>query len=437
MSERTQNTEPKPKTQQEEKPKAHKGSRWSKPSWYWLPILMGLFQSTLIAATPTFMSITGLSTVEWSLLLSLPTLLFLFLSPQWGRWADRRGASYVIRYSALGLALSIVVLALVWWCGLSWSFAPWLWFVTIAVSRVLYGVSASGVMPVCQSLAIDASHQEQEFGNVKEDQSLKRLGFVSASLSIGRLCGPVVLILVASQIDWMLGFYSLITVPLVWGVMKYSRAMSSHLRLDKSTGMNTDKGAKPVAVKELWLFFALAFCVTLLVGYLQFVLGPLFLDWLVDADKATFMMSVTMTVVATTALLCQLLLVKRLNWRSPKVLLVLSLLLILATFSLGVTQSEVMVVALMVPIAMAIALITPIYSRFAMSLSQASKGQISGKLAVAHTAGYPLGSLFAGLSYGQFSLWWLPMLLIAIVIFGLCASVVWIATLHNKAAYAS
>ena len=421
--------------------------KWNKPSWYLLPILMGLFQSSLIAATPKFISTTGLSTVEWSLLLSMPTLLFLLLSPQWGRWADRRGASYIIRFSALGLGTSILVLAIVWWSGVHWSFAPWLWFVTIGMSRVLYGISASGVMPLCQSLAIEDSEpstaikqsalkedegEDKEPSKPKEDQSLKRLGFVSASLSIGRLCGPVVLILVASQLHWLLGIYSLLAVPLVWGVLRYSQTAPA---VPKEAD-NTER-ANPVAIKELWLFFALAFCITLLVGYLQFVLGPLYLDWLDDADVATFMMSLTMTIVATTALLCQLFLVKRLNWRSPKVLLALSSLLILATLALSLTQSPTWVALTMVPIAMAIALITPIYSRFAMSLSAASKGQISGKLAVAHTAGYPLGSLFAGLSYGQLSLWWLPMSIIAVVIFGLCAAVVWVAVSHSKEAFAT
>lgn len=118
-------------------------------------------------------------------------------------------------------------------------------------------------------------------------------------------------------------------------------------------------------------------------------------------------------------------------------LLLLSSLLILATLALSLTQSPVGVVLAMVPIAMAIALITPIYSRFAMSLSTASKGQISGKLAVAHTAGYPLGSLLAGLSYGQFSLWWLPMSVMAVIIFGLCAAVVRMAASHTQEAFAS
>lgn len=406
--------------------------KWNKPSWYLLPILMGLFQSSLIAATPTFISTTGLSTVEWSLLLSMPTLLFLILSPQWGRWADRHGASYMIRYSAFGLGASILVLTIVWWSGVHWSFAPWLWFLTIGISRVLYGISASGVMPLCQSLAIDTSTEDEHTIKPKEDQSLKRLGFVSASLSIGRLCGPVALILVASQFHWLLGFYGLLAIPLVWAVLKYSQIAPRVPKKEASVSH-----ASSVAIKELWLFFALAFCITLLVGYLQFVLGPLYLDWLKDADAATFMMSITMTLVATTALLCQLLLVKRLNWRSSKVLLLLSSLLILATLALSLTQSPVGVVLAMVPIAMAIALITPIYSRFAMSLSTASKGQISGKLAVAHTAGYPLGSLLAGLSYGQFSLWWLPMSVMAVIIFGLCAAVVRMATSHTQEAFAS
>lgn len=403
-------------------------------SWLFLPILMGLFQSTLIAATPKFITITGLSAVQWAVLLSMPTLLFLFMSPRWGRWADRHGAGVIIRYSALGLGLSILTLSLVWWLGKTLSFAPWLWFMAIAVSRLLYGVSASGVMPTCQSLAVETSSKREATDGKSDALSMKRLGFVGASLSIGRLCGPIVLIVLASQISWVLSVFCVVALPIVWAVVTFSLTFSltttpkkigDTKRLEESkkeeSGDNDNRSTSP----QVRVFFALAFCVTLLLGYLQFILGPLFLEWLKDAEQATFMMGLTMTAVATTALLCQLLIVKRLNWRSPNVLIILSLVLIASTLGFSVAQSTHLVLAMMVPIAAVIALITPIYSRFAMALSNATKGQISGKLAVAHTSGYPLGSLLAGLSYGKLTFWWLPLSLTAITIFLLSCTIVY------------
>lgn len=395
------------------------------PSWYALPILMGLFQSTLFAATPQFIATTGLSTIQWSVLLSMPTLLFLVLSPQWGKWADRRGAAHIIRYSVMGLVFSIISLGIVWVLGLSLSFVPWVWFFAIAVSRILYGVSASGVMPLCQSLAIEAGEAEnsqegkqviQQSSQPKKqaDHSLKRLGFVSASLSIGRLCGPLLLLVLATQVSWVLGVFTIAAVIVAFVVVRFSVRSS---RAD-ANAMQSDDVA-PVeqpdpSSKVLKLYLGLAFGVTFYVGYLQFVLGPLFLDWMVSADEATVMLSLAMSVVAVVALLCQIFVVKRLNWRSPWLLVGLAAVLLIASSTLGLIEKPSAVFWILVPMALSIALFTPIYSRRAMAVSQQAKGQISGRLAVAHTAGYPIGSLLAGASYSYMpQLWWLPLSIIS------------------------
>lgn len=393
----------------------------TKPVWLLLPVLMGLFQSSLIAATPTFISVTGLSTLQWSLLLSMPTLLFLLLSPLWGKWADRIGASYLIRYSTVGLGLSIVSLAAVWWLGTAFAFVPALWFVAIAVTRILYGISASGVMPLCQSLAINDTQPSDSTGKAESgDRSLKNLGLVSASLSSGRLVGPLVLIAVLSQLDWLLALYSLLAIPLVWLVIQYSR------RHAKKQNPKTNRSETiPVKLAPVLPYLVMAFCVTLFVGYLQFVLGPLLLDWLGDAKQATMTMSFVLTLVATSALLCQLLIVKHLNWRSPFLLAGIALTMLGATLTLSIINSVMALMLIMVPVAAAIALITPIYTRSAMAQCDEGKGQISGKLAVCHTAGYPLGSLLAGLYYPAFEIWWLPLALIAFTLVCVTLIVLW------------
>lgn len=392
----------------------------SRPAWYFLPVLMGLFQSTLIAATPTFISVTGVSTIEWSILVSMPTLLFLFLSPLWGKWADRLGAAYLIRFCSLGLGLSIICLAVVWWLGVEMAFVPGLWFITIAITRIIYGLSASGVMPLCQSLAINPPQSVANPASTAGDQSLKKLGLVSASLSIGRMLGPLVLIIVASQVDWLLTLFSLLAIPLFIAIFRYSKQQQT-----KPDPKKINEQKAPLELARIKPQLALAFCITLFVGYLQFVLGPLFLDWLGNDKEATFMMSVTLTIVAMTALACQLLIVKHLNWRSPFILLWLSSGMLLAALALSLSDSIYMIMGLMLPIAVVIALLTPVYTRSAMAQCESSKGQISGKLAVCHTAGYPLGSLLAGLYYPTMPYWWLPLSAIAVVILSVSVMILW------------
>lgn len=390
-----------------------KATRPARSVWLLLPVVMGLFQSSLIAATPTFISVTGLSTLQWSILLSTPTLLFLLLSPLWGQWADRHGARYLIRYSALGLGVSIIGLAMVWWLGLAFTFAPLLWLIAIGLTRITYGVSASGVMPLCQSLAISHSQTiKSNSDKTDNDQSLKNLGLVSASLSIGRLVGPLLLLLVLSQIDWLLAIYSIISIPMIVLIIRYSR--KPHGQGDLPTGNNQQTA---VDLKNVRPYLLMAFCVTLFVGYLQFVLGPLLLDWLNDSKQATMVMSLLLTVVATSALLCQILVVKRLNWQLSFLLPILSLALLFTALSLLMIDSVMYLTLMMIPVAFAVALLTPVYTRRTMAQYEQVKGQISGKLAVCHTAGYPIGSLLAGVYYPAFkSSWWLPLAVIAFVL---------------------
>ena len=256
--------------------------------------------------------------------------------------------------------------------------------------------------------------------------------FVSASLSTGRFVGPVILIAVASHLDWLLAVYcvfGLIVALLVWRFSRKATAQSSERMSKSDQKSETQTVSSSELTKQLRLFFAIAMTVTMFVGYLQFVLGSLYLDWLSQPDQATRNMSITMTVVAVTALVCQLFVVKRLNWQSPKVLVLLGAILIAAVAGLTQVSSVNGVIMLMVPTALAIALMTPVYSRFAMSLSNSSKGKISGKLAVAHTAGYPLGSLMAGVLYSEPEHWWWPLLVLSVVVTMLC---VWAVIRANK-----
>lgn len=357
--------------------------------------------------------------MQWSILLSMPTLLFLVLSPQWGRWADRSGASYIIRYACFGVLLSILTLMVVWLIGQTLLFTPLAWMLGIGLSRLMYGLGASGIMPTCQSLAIEASGSGTNPGS-QADESMKRLGLVSATLSMGRLLGPLILLLVASNISILLMLFSLVAMIVAVSITRFSVMDTDHRinKVDRKTvALEPDKiessPRRHADCRTQLLLLMLAFGLTLFVGYLQFTLGPLFLDWLGEAELATMMMSVTLSTVAVSALMAQVFIVKRIPWRSKGVLLVLSFALLVSTVSLSQATSPTHVILLMLPIAFVIALMAPVYSRAAMALSYSSKGVISGRLAVAHTAGYPLGSLLAGAHYSGAEGWWLPLFIIA------------------------
>lgn len=217
-----------------------------------------------------------------------------------------------------------------------------------------------------------------------------------------------------------MALYSLVAIPLVFFVIQYSRRHSN-----KQTQKTNHTETIQLELAPVLPYLVMAFCVTLFVGYLQFVLGPLLLDWLGDDKQATLSLSLILTVVATSALLCQLLIVKRLNWRSPFLLAGIALTMLGATLVLSLIDDVLILMLMMIPVAVVIALMTPLYTRAAMAQCDQGKGQISGKLAVCHTAGYPLGSLLAGLYYPAFEMWWLPLALIAFVLVCVTLILLW------------
>ncbi|WP_110690060.1 MFS transporter [Salinicola endophyticus] len=167
--------------------------------------LLGLGQNGLLVMLPVLVAHFGMPLSQWAGLILLGSMLFLVGSPFWGGVADRRGARPVVVQALLGYLLSFALIAAALWASVAGLVAPMTMLVLLAVARVLYGLTVSGMVPACQQWAL-ALHPGGE--------RLAALAAVSAGLSSGRLLGPL---LAAASLS--LSVYAPFALMLVAGLL--------------------------------------------------------------------------------------------------------------------------------------------------------------------------------------------------------------------------
>nr|WP_297459462.1 MFS transporter [uncultured Halomonas sp.] len=145
--------------------------------------LLGLGQNGLLVALPVLVARFGLPLSQWAGLILLGSMLFLVGSPFWGRVADRHGARLVVLQALAGYISSFALIGAVLWLAADGLLPTAAMLALLALARVLYGLTVSGMVPACQQWAL-ALHADEE--------RVAALAAVSAGLSAGRLLGPLI-----------------------------------------------------------------------------------------------------------------------------------------------------------------------------------------------------------------------------------------------------
>lgn len=145
--------------------------------------LLGLGQSGLLVALPVLVARFGLPLSQWAGLILLGSMLFLIGSPFWGRVADRHGARLVVMQALIGYTLSFAMIGATLWLSAQGVLSTVAMLALLALARVLYGLTVSGMVPACQQWAL-ALHADED--------RISALAAISAGLSGGRLLGPLI-----------------------------------------------------------------------------------------------------------------------------------------------------------------------------------------------------------------------------------------------------
>lgn len=367
-------------------------------------------QMILFTLIPVLAEKSGLSLSSVVLSFSVGSFLFLWASPFWASRSDSWGRMKVLTIGMMGLTIStgLLVSLILTPTSLGTNEAL-LWG-----SRLLYGLTASAVVPVAQALQMDLS---------PKTSALKSMLSNSMSLNLGRALGPLYLLLGGS--DQLL---RLLEGAVVWALLlAFANILFMARTLPQAQHTPEpswrDWAGSFQGVRRL---FALALIFTTFIGILNFSLASILKTaFVLSSTEASVLMAQVLLGSALLAVAVQA--VGRWVFKNPwqGSLIIGALSLFVGSVLLGVMVSYNMLWAAIGLLSVGIALIPPSYlSLIAGSSSSQSRGRKTGLAAAANTLGYTFGGLVAAMFFKLDTLEMPTVLLL--VVFLMAANVAWL-----------
>ncbi|MBT2757110.1 MFS transporter [Mesobacillus foraminis] len=177
----------------EENSEKKAGKKWAILSISSIPLVMTLGNSMLIPVLPVMEREMGITSFQSSLIITVYSVVAIFLIPIAGYLSDRIGRKKVIIPS---LALSAIGGLISGWA--CWQMDDGYWL--ILAGRALQGVGAAGSFPIVLPLVGDL------FKN--EDEISAALGEIETSNTLGKVLSPVLGSFLAGII-WFIPFFSI------------------------------------------------------------------------------------------------------------------------------------------------------------------------------------------------------------------------------------
>nr|WP_299239682.1 MFS transporter [uncultured Halomonas sp.] len=348
--------------------------------------LLGLGQNGLLVALPVLVAEFGLPLSQWAGLILLGSMLFLFGSPIWGQVADRHGSRLVVVQALVGYIVSFALIGLALWLSVTQGL-PHAWLIgLIALARILYGLTVSGMVPACQQWAVALHTQGQDDGG----RRIAALTKISAGLSTGRLLGPLI---AAASLN--LSPYAPFVVMLLAGLI----ALALLRGVPQPT--TTRPVSKPTALdwppRVNLPFLAMALLLSMSVALMQLGLPTQLQTSLsIDATQASHLMGLLLSLGALAALSVQLGVIRaqRLDWQGLLALGAISMAIGYGLLARG-SGMTLFVLGILVASAGA-ALAVPGYT--AGAATHQAQGASAGYLGMAHTLGYAGATLLVSLT---------------------------------------
>ncbi|EOZ4637413.1 MFS transporter [Enterobacter cloacae] len=339
--------------------------------------LLGIGQNGLLVMLPQLVTMTGLSLSVWAGLLMFGSMLFLPASPWWGRQSERHGCKSVMLASLSGYLASFFVMALVVWAmangmlNAAWGLAG------LILSRTLYGLTVSGLVPAAQTWAIQRAGLEKR---------MAALATISSGLSCGRLLGPPLAALMLS-VNPVAPLWLMAIAPL--------NALLMVLR------EVADPPLPPVAQQATRLqasmvpYLMLALLLAALVSLMQLGLSP-HLSPLLDGNAAQIShhVALLLSLAALATLAAQFLVVRPQHFRPMTLLCLAAVLMVVGLGVMCLADVALFYVGIVIT-SLGAAMATPGYQLLLNDRLTTGKG--AGVIATSHTLGYGLSALLVPL----------------------------------------
>ncbi|HHU4047337.1 TPA: MFS transporter [Enterobacter cloacae] len=339
--------------------------------------LLGIGQNGLLVMLPQLVTMTELSLSVWAGLLMFGSMLFLPASPWWGRQSERHGCKSVMLASLSGYLASFFVMALVVWAmangmlNAAWGLAG------LILSRTLYGLTVSGLVPAAQTWAIQRAGLEKR---------MAALATISSGLSCGRLLGPPLAALMLSVNP---------VAPL------WLMAMAPFIALLMVLREVADPPLPPVAQQATRLqvsmlpYLMLALLLAALVSLMQLGLSP-HLSPLLDGNAAQIShhVALLLSLAALATLAAQFLVVRPQHFRPMTLLCLAAVLMVVGLGVMCLADVALFYVGIVIT-SLGAAMATPGYQLLLNDRLTAGKG--AGVIATSHTLGYGVSALLVPL----------------------------------------
>ncbi|KIF97650.1 MFS transporter [Enterobacter cloacae] len=339
--------------------------------------LLGIGQNGLLVMLPQLVTMTGLSLSVWAGLLMFGSMLFLPASPWWGRQSERHGCKSVMLASLSGYLASFFVMALVVWAmangmlNAAWGLAG------LILSRTLYGLTVSGLVPAAQTWAIQRAGLEKR---------MAALATISSGLSCGRLLGPPLAALMLSVNP---------VAPL------WLMAMAPFIALLLVLREVADPPLPPVAQQATRLkasmlpYLMLALLLAALVSLMQLGLSP-HLSPLLEGNAAQIShhVALLLSLAALATLAAQFLVVRPQHFRPMTLLCLAAVLMVVGLGVMCLADVALFYVGIVIT-SLGAAMATPGYQLLLNDRLTTGKG--AGVIATSHTLGYGVSALLVPL----------------------------------------
>lgn len=334
--------------------------------------LLGIGQNGLLVVLPHLVEMTGLTLSTWAGLLLCGSMLFLPASPWWGRVSEERGCKFVVIASLVGYLVSFGVMALMV-SLMSLHILTTGWGLTgLILSRVIYGLTVSGLVPAAQTWAMQRSGPENR---------MAALATISSGISCGRLLGPPLAALTLSLGPmaplWLMAIAPFFALVLICG---------QHA----DPPLNAIPHQSAPFQMRLLPFLLLALLLATCISLMQLGLAPMLSSFIAVPDAISHHIAWLLSLAAISTLVAQFLVVRpqRLGIQPLSVVAAVSMSVGLTIMVMGNVPALYAGIAVT---SFGAAMATPAYQLLLNQKLSIGKG--AGLIATSHTLGYGLSAL--------------------------------------------
>jgi MFS family permease len=344
-------------------------------------LLFAIGQSLVFTVVAPLARSTGLTEVQFGLILTLASVPLVIGAPYWGRKSDRVGRKPVFMFGLVGSAIGTTLVALALQARLSGWITVGGLVVALLLARAFYSLTASAIYPSSGGYIADVTDLRNR------SQGMAILG---ASNSFGAIVGPLMAAALAfvGELVPMYVASAMMLIGAAAGMKLLKEPERHHAQQARGNLRPTDPHLRPFML--MWFAFFLTFSAVQITTafYIQDQLGVT--DHAGVVRIASFcLMSMALVITLVQALVLQMFRVR------PVILLRLcgpAFMLALATMALADSTSVLILGFAFLGLSFACA--TPgINGGASMAVEPGQQGAAAGYLAAANTVGAILGPL--------------------------------------------